>query len=384
MAPLKAGKLLVPCLCVGLAACATGPSRAPIEANGSPHKSHWGAVQLHDADANSVSHLTDGSKTASPELNVLAISGGGSDGANGAGLLTGWSASGKRPAFDVVTGVSTGGLLAALAFLGSEYDPEIERSYTTVTNDDIYASNGVQGLLGESLLDNGPLKRRIARIIDTSHLDRVAEEHRKGRRLYVATTNLDAGDVVVWDMGAIAASGEKDRLQLFREILAASAAVPGFFQPGYIHADEDDTTGQMHVDGGVKAPVLLKPFMLVAKQKAKHVYMIINGKLALRSTGGHVEPNLVDISKRSIAELMRGLTYRTVYQDYVAVVQAKAKFHLAYVPDDGKENANALEFDPAEMRKLFQAGHDAGVAGGGWQPEPPRLEPAERVGKAAL
>ena len=229
-------------------------------------------------------------------------------------------------------------------------------------------------------MDTEALQDKLEKDLPDDLLDLVAVEHRAGRRLYVATTNLDAGTVTVWDMGKIAASGQPWRGELYREILRASAAVPGFFQPVMLHPhmDGDDDTGQMHVDGGVKAPVLLRSFMVQRPARTKNVYMLINGAMRLRADST-VSAGLMSIAKKSIAELMRGLLYKTVYQSYVVVKQSHANFNLGYVPDEVLETKDPLEFDPAEMRMLFEAGRTAVKTPGFWKNEPPRLENSERV-----
>lgn len=314
------------------------------------------------------------------ELNVLAISGGGSDGAFGAGVLKGWTESGKRPVFNIVTGVSTGALIATFAFLGPSWDHEVERFYTQVKQEQIYADNGIFGLTQESLYDTAPFRAMVEKIVDERLLDAVAEQHREGRRLYVATTDLDTGTVVVWDMGGIAASGHPNRVDTYRDVLVASAAFPGFFKPVYVRHSDEQGKARMHVDGGVKAPVLLRSFMVEGRQKKKTVYMLINGKLSLKNADTSPVPaTVLGISKRSIAELMRGLTYKTIYQAYVTTRQARARFRILPVPDDAKDIEDALRFRPNEMRRLFEVGRNIGKDPSNWQTEPPRLEPLERI-----
>jgi predicted acylesterase/phospholipase RssA len=314
------------------------------------------------------------------ELNVLAISGGGSDGAFGAGVLKGWTQSGKRPHFNIVTGVSTGALIATFAFLGSDWDGEIERLYTRVTGEHIYTDRGIAGLLGESLYDTAPLRAVIEKVVTPRLLDAVAAEHNKGRRLYVATTNLDTGQVVVWDMGGIAASGHPARVDTYRDVLVASAALPGFFKPVYVRHSDQGKNAHMHVDGGVKAPILLRSFMVEGPQKKKSVYMLVNGKLSLNAhTTAPVQATVLEISKRSIYELMRGLTYKTIYQAYVTTRQSNGNFQILYVPDHVQDIEDGLRFDPKEMKRLFEVGVSTGRHSASWQNEPPRLESNERI-----
>lgn len=342
--------------------------------------SHWAAVSLFD-EKSQVLLTSERAQTAKADLNILALSGGGADGAFGAGLLAGWTESGKRPQFDIVTGVSTGALMSTFAFIGPSADPLLEKFYTTTTTADVFTSRGLEGLLNDSLYDTARLKSRLVEVIDESVLATVAAEHNKGRRLYVATTNLDAGIMSVWNMGAIAASRDQDSLELYREIIRASAAVPAFFKPVLIRVGNDGGTenAQMHVDGAVKAPVLLRSFMLNGPYKHKNVYLVINSALKLRTAETSVENSLTGIARKSISELLRGLLYKTVYQTYVTTRRTNAAFNLAYIPDDVPASKNPLDFNPDEMKKLFEVGRALGRSGKAWQHEPPRLEPFERI-----
>ena len=162
-----------------------------------------------------------------------------------------------------LTGVSTGALMATLVFVGPGLDPVLEEAYSTVNSEDIYKSKGIKAVFSDSLYGYTPLKNKIDSIITEELLDRVAAEHRAGRRLYVATTNLGSGDLVVWDMGFIAASGHPRRLEIYQQVLRASAAVPELFKPVYIRPSGASKGRQMHVDGGApKAPALPRSFML--------------------------------------------------------------------------------------------------------------------------
>src|SRR2546423_5654023 len=180
----------------------------------------------------------------------LALSTGGGDGAFGAGLLNGWSESGKRPEFSVVTGVSTGALMAPYAFIGPSQDPGLKRAYTEYNAGDIFEDTKTP----ESLVDTWPLKRLIAKEVTPELLGQVAEQHKRGRRLFVATTNLDAQRGVIWNMGAIAAKGDEAALKLFRDVLQASTAIPGLFPPALIDVEANGTkTQELHADGGLTA-----------------------------------------------------------------------------------------------------------------------------------
>ena len=186
----------------------------------------------------------------------LALSTGGGDGAFGAGLLNGWSESGKRPEFSVVTGVSTGSLMAPYAFVGSSQDPGLKRAYTEYNAGDIFEDVKTP----ESLVDTWPLKRLIAKEVTPELLAQVAEAHKSGRRLFIATTNLDAQRGMVWNMGAIAAKGDEAALKLFRDMLRGSTAIPGLFPPVLIDVEANGKkTQEMHADGGLAAQIFVAP-----------------------------------------------------------------------------------------------------------------------------
>jgi predicted acylesterase/phospholipase RssA len=294
-------------------------------------------------------------------------------------VLKGWTQSGNRPTFNVVTGVSTGALIASYAFLGPGWDGEIERFYTRVTDEQIYTKKGLAGLFQDSLYDTAPLRALVEKAASVKVIDAVAAQHARGRRLYVATTDLDGGTVVVWDMGAIASSDQPGRIETYRDVLVASAAFPGFFEPVYVRDPLEPTKTRMHVDGGVKSPILLRSFMLSGPQQKKTVHLLINGKLTRESGATEVKSSVVDISKRSLGELMRGLFYKTIYQTYVTTGNARAQFRLLYVPDDVRDIDDPLRFQRKEMQAMFDVGYQLGRNRGAWLNEPPRLEPFERV-----
>ena len=320
-----------------------------------------------------------GKKAGDGVHTVLALSSGGADGAYGAGVLVGWTKSGTRPKFDVVTGVSTGALQAVLAFLGPEYDPLLEEFYTTLESKDILRSKGLGGLFGDSLYDNKPLKKQIERVITPQLLEKIAVEHDTGRRLYVATTNLDAGDLTIWDMGKIAKGGRTNKLLHFQKVLRASSAVPAYFEPVYIKPQRGIQLRQAHVDGGVKKPVLVSDFMFRSRLKKKALYMIINGSTSKYNATHAVKPTLAEISRKTILEMMRELQDNTIYRDYVLANHERAKFRITSIPDSFPASVDMLKFDNVRMKKLFVIGHAVGVSGTkSWATEPSLITDGER------
>ncbi len=361
------GTILVAALLLG--ACATRPltvaGDAALVADAQVRETDASGRPLRSAE---VPPTLDG------RHDVLLLSGGGSDGAFGAGVLVGWTESGKRPKFDIVTGVSTGALMATLAFLGPRHDPDLRRLYTEITTKQVLKSRGVIGLLGGGgYFAATPLEKMIETTVDDRMLDEVAAEWRTGRRLYVATTDLDRGVTVTWDMGRIANSKSPYRATLYRNVLAASAAIPGVFRPSYLPAPQGTA---MHVDGGVKTAVLFRSYMIDPDGEAQHVWTIVNGQIRWETDDGPAKANVDTVLPRTISEMLRTITWRSVYRVYVMARNGDAAYHLAYVPDDVPET-NPIQFIPAEMARLFEAGRKIGLAGA-WQAEPPRLERYER------
>src|SRR5262245_58949823 len=259
---------------------------------------------------------------ARPQISFLAVSGGGSDGAFGAGLLVGWTARGDRPEFDIVTGISTGALTAPFAFLGPRYDPALKVVYTTYSTDQLVTKQPVRGLLGgEALSSNAPLARVIASYVTEDFLKEVAHEHNRGRRLLIGTTNLDAQRPVIWDMGKIATSGDPQALELFRVVLLASAAIPAVFPPVYIKVQvEGQVREEMHVDGGTTNQVFLLPTQIrtgsidstLGINPVRRLYIIRNGRVAPEYKA--VKASTLAIAGRSISTLIKTQGIGDLYQ----------------------------------------------------------------------
>lgn len=313
-----------------------------------------------------------------PVVNFLALSGGGDDGAFGAGLLSGWTASGKRPEFDVVTGVSTGALTAPFAFLGPKYDAALKDVFTQSNTADIAVVHPVKGLLGgDSLASNAPLAKVVAHYVDDRFLAEVAAEHRKGRRLLIGTTNLDAERPVIWDMGAIATSGQPEALQLFRTVLLSSAAIPAVFPPGFIKVSADGVSyDEMHVDGGATREVFLVPTQFMAKtvdsrlgiDPIRRAFIIRNGRVSPEYKA--VKPRTLSIAGRAVSSLIKSQGVGDLTELYVFTRRNGIDYNLAYIPGDFPDTSTQA-FDPVYMTKLFDLGYNLAKGGYPWKKSPP-------------
>lgn len=312
--------------------------------------------------------------------NFLALSGGGDDGAFGAGLLCGWTVSGTRPDFKVVTGISTGALIAPFAFLGAEYDAQLREVYTRSSPKDILETRHIfAAVFDDALADNAPLGRLVQKYITQDMLAKIAKEHEKGRILLMSTTNLDARQRVIWNMTKLAASGHPKALELFHKIMLASAAIPAAFPPVMIDVEANGKRYQeMHVDGGAMAQVFLYPpaFKLadVSKQngvaRERKLYVIRNARLD--SDWAEVERRTLSIAGRAIAALIQTQGIGDLYKIYAEAQRDGVEYNLAYIPKSFAA-PHREDFDTAYMRKLFQTGFDLAANGYRWETAPPGL-----------
>jgi predicted acylesterase/phospholipase RssA len=321
---------------------------------------------------------------------VLAVSGGGLFGAFTVGILKGWSDTGTRPSFDVVTGVSTGALIAPLAFIGPEYDDLLEQWYTTAKPRDIFRRRPLATILfSDSLAESKPLQHRIETVVTPDFLDRIAREHAKGRRLYVGTTNLDTKRLVVWDMGAIAAGDDPNKLTLFRNVILASCSIPGLLPPVAIDVEVNGhRRTELHVDGGVSASVFVPPCAFEGESKsatgkpATNVFVIVSGKVA--ASGRPVPRGLMDISEESLEGIFQAQIRGNLQDIALAADRAAASFGFTSVPEEYGSGESSINLTPKSIKRLFEEGYRFAVSGANWHRIPPsqdaNSQPTPRTG----
>jgi hypothetical protein len=323
---------------------ATAEDQAAAVVPGFPEVRAWGDT-------------ADGFEKVLPKTNGpwLAMSGGGADGAFAAGLLNGWTQSGKRPEFSVVTGVSIGALLAPYAFLGPKYDEDLRSAIVTITGADIFEDRPTH----ESFLDTWPLKRLIEKRVTPELMAEIAAAHKNGRRLLVVTTNADAGRRVIWDMGAIAEKGDEAALKLFRQVLLASSAIPGFFTPVLIDVEANGKKFQeLHIDGSVTSPFFAGPEVLLQpdsklKLPATELYIVLNSRLS---------PDYYPPERTTVAILGRliSVVLRASLRAEAMLFAANAQrlgvpMYVAQVADNFNHPARGL-FDEKYMKALYEHG----------------------------
>jgi predicted acylesterase/phospholipase RssA len=365
-------------LFLGLAqGCATPPERNPLPEDlylrsqipGIPDARYWGD-ELPPHAENVMAMSSDELRARYPALadrpiTLLAISGGGADGAFGAGVLNGWTASGTRPEFSFVTGISTGSLLAPFAYLGPKYDHVARRVYTAYSTEDLVKKRGFTGIVEtDAVADTAPLRAVIAVHVDEAVMQAIAEEYRKGRFLLLGTTNLDAARPVVWNIGEIAVSGAPGALDLIRDVMLASASIPVAFPPQIFEVQIDgEVYDEMHVDGGVTRQSFLFSFGMDDKTIAKHLgakgrtsaYIIRNSKL--KPHWESMEHSITQIAGRSIGSLIRTQGIGDLYSEYLGAKENGFDYNLVFIP--GSFNVKPKEiFDPEYMSDLELKNND--------------------------
>ena len=312
------------------------------------------------------------SHTAGRKVNVLAISGGGSNGAYGAGVLVGWTETGSRPDFDIVTGVSTGALTAPFAYLGKDWDRRLTEAYTSQAADRILEKRGLDLFFTPSIFRNNALRDLVAKYVDPPLLYAVAVEHAKGRRLMIATTNLDTEEAMIWDMGAIASRGDAAALQLFRDVLVASASIPGVFPPSLIEVEGSNRKlSEMHVDGSVTTPFFVAPETLLLsilpgrdQTGPGEVSVIVNGQID--GGFGFTKGDALSIVGRSWIAMNKAQMRTHLTANAAFTRRNGGVFRYTAIPDDAKGDFSGLDFASEGRRALFKLGHDLGKSGAAW------------------
>jgi hypothetical protein len=321
-----------------------------------------------------------------PRRTVLCLSGGGCYGAYSAGVICGWTDCGDRPAFDVVTGVSTGALIAPFVFLGPQYDGELKKFYTTLTNRDVFRITPLRVVLGESVATNAPLARKVEEALTPDVVAAIAAEHRKGRRLTIGTTELEGKRFVEWNLGAFADRGTPDDVKAMKAILLGSAAIPGFFPPSEIAVTVDGKRFvEKHIDGGTSQALFFHPPYVpneLASDPANtslanvDVYAVVAGKLYADPTA--VKPRIFNIASGSVDTILYAQTRGDLQRLWTLSELSGMNFHMTAIPPDFKAPASATDFDPAAMKKMFDEGVRQMRTGQAWRTSAPGLERGEK------
>lgn len=316
-----------------------------------------------------------------PPASYLAISGGGDDGAFAAGIMVGWTLHGDRPEFKVVTGISAGALIAPFVFLGPRYDSVLRDVSVSIGSKDIFHVRGlIRAIFSDAFADDRPLASLIAKYVTSSLLSAVAEQYERGRDLFIGTTDLDSGQAVVWNMGEIAKSQAPGALKLFRQIMLASASIPGVFPPVMIEVMARGKTHQeMHVDGGVTTEVFLFPASFInditadrgTLRRERDVYVIRNGRVG--PVWRSVPRRTIIVGRRALDRLLDAQGLDDLYRLQTISREEHEEFHVAYIGDDFSYPPHRA-FDAEYMHRVFDYSVGLAAAGGAWHAALPSVE----------
>jgi hypothetical protein len=320
-----------------------------------------------------------------PPRNVLCLSGGGSYGAYSAGVLVGWTQRGDRPCFDVVTGISTGALIAPFAFLGPKYDADIQEFYTTSRNEDIFTKRYVRGLLGgESFTDTTPLRRKIDGLLTPEVMAELADAHRSGRRLYIGTTEEEGKRFIIWDLGMIACrNGPGDR-ELMIDVLIGSASIPGAFPASKIDVYVDGVCHtERHGDGGVSQALFFHPPYVPPEQRTPqtlnlvgtNVWVIVAGKLY--ADPEVIKPSALAQAGKAVSTIIYAQTRGDLQRLWTYCLLSGMDYHATAIPQEFAGAGSSGEFKPEVMTGLFEEGRRMICSGTAWRTTPPGTGPDE-------
>jgi len=326
-----------------------------------------------------------GATAKQPDRNILCLSGGGSYGAYTAGFLIGWSERGDRPYFDVVTGISTGALIAPLVFLGPKYDKQLKQLYTTVETKDIYKAHWLWGLFDESYADTSPLAGRINAFVSATVMQDLAAAHRSGRRLYIGTTEEEGKQFVIWDIGAIAErNGPGDR-ELIVKVMLASSAAPGYFPAVPIDIEVDGVRHtERHVDGGVSQALFFRPPYVAPEDRSNvaardlagaKVYVIVAGKLY--ADPEVIRPWSLNSAGKNVSTLIYAQGRGDLQRLYTICLLTGMDYFVSAIPAEYEMTASSADFTPVAMTALFEEGRRVVASTKPWRTLPPGIGTGE-------
>lgn len=319
------------------------------------------------------------------QKNVLSLSGGGSFGAFSAGVMCGWTARGDRPEFDVVTGISTGALIAPYAFLGAAYDDQLKAFYTTLEAKDLYQMKPVRGLFGEAFADNAKLAKKVEESISPQVVNEIAMEHQKGRRLYVGTTAAESRQFVIWDIGAIACKGRPQDRQLIVQILLGSSAIPGVFPPQHIDVEVDgQCVTERHVDGGVSQALFIHPPYVPPEHRSKspnadlagtNLYLVVAGKLYCDLE--EIKPMAFNLVGKEMSAVLYAQARGDLQRMYMTSMLSGMNYYMTSIPPEYPAPTSSLAFDIPSLTGMFNEGYRIVCEGKAWRTTPPGAGPGE-------
>lgn len=369
-------------LAVVLGCSSNKPLNSPPEQIVSKPWANVGEISpSHDGDVAAVEGLSEVLAGKPPThqpgkpLNVLVMSGGGKYGAFTAGVLAGWTKSGTRPTFDIATGISSGAVTAALAFLGPNHDHQLEVSFTALRRSDLFTWQPIRGIIsGTGLMTSAPLEAKLVREVDEAFMCELRDAHMAGRRLYIGTGNLLTNRFAVWDLGAIACSGRPDATILIRKILLASCSVPGIVKPVEFDVEVNGVHyTELHGDAGNFAQAFVRS---PAGIPAGSSFWVLSAGKVYRDQHQKM-PKIFGLLGAAISNSLYSLFRADLMKLYALCAVTQSHFNLMVMPQDFHGETSSAAFDPAELTRMFWLGYQMAAGSGQWLTTPPDTLPGE-------
>ncbi|MEJ5275100.1 MAG: patatin-like phospholipase family protein [Thermogemmata sp.] len=314
-------------------------------------------------------------RAAGRPLNILVLSGGGKYGAFTAGVLVGWTASGQRPVFDVATGISSGAIVATLAFLGPKYDDKLRNGFTTLRRSDLFVWRPIRGLIrGTGLMSAAPLEELLAREITPELMSELQQAYHDGRRLYIGTGNILTNRFTVWDLTAIASSGRPDAPVLVRKILLASSAVPGVVAPVEFDVEVNGVRyRELHADAGNMAQAFVRTTGPIPAGST--IWVLSAGKVYRDPLKDR--PRVFGLLGGGVSNALYALFRSDLIKLYALCAVTGSQFRLIALPQDFPAETSSFAFDPEELQRMFWLGYQMAASGQDWRSVPPDTLPGE-------
>ena len=314
------------------------------------------------------------------QLNILALSGGGANGAFGAGILIGLEESGQLKDYSIVTGISAGALMAPFVFIGGDAFSRMKDVMLNINDKSVLGKkNFLNTVFKDAFTDGENLYQFIAEAFPEPMIEQIAAQHRSGKRLFIGTTHFDSGELVIWNIGAIANSDMPDKSELIYKVLAASASIPGVFPPQFIDVEhEGEIFEELHVDGGLATQVFFNPSNFDYQQISDalgletppQLDVIRNG--ALKAPYHSLRDKGLDLVAKSVSSLTLAQTRGDLYRmKYISEIN-NIDMQFTYIERDfGYAKRTKDMFDEHYLLTIYEYGYYKATHGKPWVTELP-------------
>ncbi|MEZ9781910.1 patatin-like phospholipase family protein [Vibrio cyclitrophicus] len=314
------------------------------------------------------------------QLNILALSGGGANGAFGAGILIGLEESGQLKDYSIVTGISAGALMAPFVFIGGDAFSKMKEVMLNINDKSVLGKkNFLNTVFKDAFTDGEHLYQFIAEAFPEPMIEQIATQHRSGKRLFIGTTHFDSGELVIWNVGAIANSEMPNKSVLIYKVLAASASIPGVFPPQFINVEHEGVIfEELHVDGGLATQVFFNPSNFDYQQISDSLGLETSPQLDIIRNGSLKAPyhslrdKGLDLVAKSVSSLTLAQTRGDLYRmKYICEIN-NIDMQFTYMEQDFSYAKRTKDmFDEHYLLTIYKYGYHKATRGKPWVTELP-------------